>query len=172
MDEVIPEAFLQNLSSFDQRQLEERFRSSTSTLPLLKVIQLPTEIRKSFEQLLIDQDNEKVLYEVADKIAEWLVDSSQEFQRVLTLYFSSMSSRAKRILVAALSDAEITINSRALFDSIGLFLESDDKRLAQAAATYLLNSGGILGKNFLKDVLATKVLPHSKLIQGIIKLLN
>ena len=175
VDEAIREAFLLDLNTAYLKRLEDAFGNSTSTLPPLRFIQIhdfPYEIKEYFDKLRSAQEDEDLLYEIADAIAEWLMDSPEEYQTALTVYLNNISSTASRILIAALSDAEVKINSKTLLYSISLFLKSKDRHLAQIAATCILTCGGNLGKDILQSMVAAEELPHSKLIQGISRLLS
>ncbi len=158
-----------------QNSLEEFILTSTSTVPVLSFIGLndfPVQIKEYLDELHASEKDEDSLYEVAEAIVEWLTDNSDEYQTSLAVELQNMPSTARRILIAALSDAEAQVNNRNLLDTIGLFLESTDKLLAQSSAACILTCGGVLGKNILQSKLSTKDLPHSQLIQGIMRLFS
>lgn len=143
----------------------------TSDVPTVRNKDFPIEVKINFAKLNTTED-EDILYEIADKIAEWLIDNSDEYQSVLSLYIKNMPSESIRILISAFSDAELTINNQYLLYQIGSFVKSSEKRLAQSAAACLLTSGGNLGRKILGDMLEHENLPHRQLIQGISKLLS
>lgn len=55
--------------------------------------------------------------------------------------------------------------------SVCSFLYSEDKRLAQTAASFLLTCAGDLGRDFVFQELSTKKIPHERLIKGLIVLI-
>lgn len=105
-------------------------------------------------------------------MAEWLIDAPNEYHTIFAGYLQKMPLMSSRILMATLSDAELSTSNESLLYSVSSFLKSTDKRLAQTAAIFLLICGGTLGKELLLQGLSTQKLPHVKLIQGISKLLS
>ncbi|MEH2086961.1 MAG: hypothetical protein V7K61_09540 [Nostoc sp.] len=144
--------------------------STSSAVPLIELNDFPAQIKEYFYELRANDKDEDALYKISEAIVEWLTDNPEEYQTRLAVELYDMSSTAKRILIALLSDAEAQISSKILLNVIGLFLESTDKLLAQSSAVCLLACGGFLGRNILQTTLSTKNLPHSELIQGIIRL--
>lgn len=55
--------------------------------------------------------------------------------------------------------------------SVCQLLYSEDKRLAQTAAIFLLTCVGDLGRDFVFQELSTKKIPHELLIKGLTELL-
>lgn len=147
----------------------------TSTVPVLRFVGLqdfPTQIKEYLHALYASEQDEDALYEIAEAIVEWLTDNSDEYQTRLAVEFKNMPLVASRILIVSLRNAETHINSENLLYAISSFLESTDKLLAQSSAACLLTCGGHLGKNIVETALLENNLPHSRLIQGIIRLLN
>lgn len=147
----------------------------TSTLPSVQFLSpdsIPDEIKKCLDRLYHTQESESALYEVSNSVAEWLIDAPNEYQTFFTRYIQTIPLMSRRILIAALSDAEFSTNNESLLSSVSLFLKSTDKRLAQTAATFLLTCGGTLGKEILGVVLSKEEVPHSQLVKGISELLS
>lgn len=158
-----------------QNSLDEVIQTSTSTVSVLRFVgvhDFPAQIKEYLDDLYASGQDEDALYEIAEAIVEWLTDNSDEYQTSLAVELQNMPSIARRILIAALSDAEAQVNSKNLLDTIGLFLESTDKLLAQSSAACLLTCGGFLGKNILQSKLSNNDLPHYQLIQGIMRLFS
>jgi hypothetical protein len=147
--------------------------SGTSTFSsyYLSLDSFPLEIKGYFARIYSNQESEIVLYEIAGLIAEWLMDNPNGYQTIFAAYLQSIPFSSSRILLAALSDAEFSTSNEYLLHFVSSFIKSDDKRLAQTAATFLLTCGGDFGKILLSQLL-TQELPHRQLIQGINKLLG
>ena len=158
-----------------QNSLDELILTSTSTIPVLRFVGLndfPTQIKEYLDDLQASEQDEGTLYEIAEAIVEWLTDNSDEYQTRLAVEFKNMPPVASRILIVSLRNAETQINNKNLLYAIGYFLESTDKILAQSSAACLLTCGGLSGKNIVQSTLLEHNVPHSRLIQGIMKLLN
>jgi hypothetical protein len=145
--------------------------TSTFSSHYLSIDSFPNDIKEYLDRISINQESESVLYEIADLIAEWLIDAPNGYQIIFTAYLQSIPFSSSRILLSALSDADFSTSNEYLIHFVSSFIKSDDKRLAQTAATFLLTCGGDLGKIFLSQLL-TQELPHLQLIQGINKLLG
>ncbi len=153
--------------------LEEYFQNSiigTSTHPSVQF--LPPQIKEYLSKLSHAQESESNLYEIADLVAEWLMDAPNEYQTFFASYIQGIPPTSARIIIAALNNAEFSNTNESLLASVSFFLKSSDKRLAQTAAAFLLTCGDALGKDFLFQILSTQELPHSQLIRGIIELLS
>ncbi len=158
-----------------QNFLDEAILTSTSTVPVLRFVGLhdfPVQIREYLDDLYASEKDEYALDEIAEAIVEWLTENPEEYQTRLAVEFQNMPATASRILIVSLRNAEAQINNKNLLYAIGYFLESTDKVLAQSSAACLLTCGGILGKNIVQSTLLKHNLPHYRLIQGIMKLLN
>lgn len=171
------QALSANLDAPVKNTLDELILTSTftSTVPVLRFVGIqdfPTQIKDYLDDLYVSEKDENSLYEIAEVIVEWLTDNLSEYQMRLAMEFKNMPPVASRILIVSLRNAETQINSESLLYSIGSFLESTDKLLAQSSAACLLTCGGFLGKNIVQSAVLKNNLPHSRLIQGIIKLLN
>ncbi|MEH1811529.1 MAG: hypothetical protein V7L09_03520 [Nostoc sp.] len=168
------------LNLFEQKAIsvqnwEKTLLSPTSAVPRMRVIELndfPDEIKGYLDELLANKKDKDTLYEIAEKIVEWLSDSSEKYQAKLAIELDKMPSTASRILIVSLRNAEFQINNKNLLDAIGRFLKSEDKLLAQSSAACLLACGGSLGENIVQTALSSQDLPHSRLIQGIMGLLS
>lgn len=145
--------------------------TSTFSSRYLHLDSFPNDIEEYLNRISINQESESILYEIADLIAEWLIEAPNEYQIIFTAYLRSIPFSSGRILLAALSDADFSTSNEYLLHFVSSFIKSDDKRLAQTAATFLLTCGGKLGRIFLSQLLAQE-LPHLQLIQGINKLLG
>lgn len=145
--------------------------TSTFSSHYLSLDSFPNDIKEYLDRISINQESESALYEIADLIAEWLIDAPNGYQIIFTAYLQSIPFSSSRILLAALSDADFSTSNEYLINFVSSFIKSNDKRLAQTAATFLLTCGGNLGKIFLSQLL-TQELPHLQLIQGINKLLG
>lgn len=156
------------VASFQYLQDSGTATFSSLSLPMES---FPTEMKEYFERISINQESEIILYKTADLIAEWLIDATNGYQTTFAVYLHSIPLANSQILLAALSDAEFSTSNEYLLNCVSSFIKSDDKRLAQTAATFLLTCGGNLGKIFLSQLL-TQELPHLQLIQGINKLLG
>jgi len=77
-------------------------------------------------------------------------------------------NRFLRIYFGALSDLEVELSDFSTLECIRQYLFSDDKRLAQAAASCLISCFKN-GKEMVRITLELD-LPHKKLIEGILKL--
>lgn len=145
--------------------------TSTFSSRYLHLDSFPNDIEEYLNRISINQESESILYEIADLIAEWLIEAPNEYQIIFTAYLRSIPFSSGRILLAALSDAGFSTSNEYLLNCVSSFIKSEDKRLAQTAATFLLTCGGNLGKILLSQLL-TQELPHLQLIQGINKLLG
>jgi hypothetical protein len=133
---------------------------------------LPEKLRDQLETLN-QKEREDTLYDVADEIARWLRDASRAEQSVFSSYVSRLTPTAARILISAIADSEVQLSSERLLYTIGGFLGSEDKRLAQSAAICLLQCGSAVGGTILRDRLNRPAsLPHVQLILGAINLLT
>lgn len=142
---------------------------STSLFP--QEAELPQKVREQMLDLR-QEKSEDTLYEIADAVAEWVVDASGAEQTAFAVDLRELPSRGARILLSALADAEVRLTSETLLYTIASFLGSEDKRLAQAAAVCLLECGGALGGALLRDRLKDPAtLPHVQLIRGVMDLL-
>jgi hypothetical protein len=130
------------------------------------------ELREYLNQLYIIQGNEDKLYEISDLAANCLLNISNENHILLSIYLNNLPLEARRILISSLNDIRFLTHNVNLLYTISMFLESSDKRLAQISAIFLLSCGGELGKNTLNHIQNTGNLPHAKLIQGIIEILD
>jgi len=138
---------------------------------LYTVRQLPEGVREQL-RILCQQESEEALYNIADTITDWITEASGTEQATLASEFHKLRSRDVRVLLSALADSEVQIQSERLLHTIAGFLGSDDKRLAQTAAICLLQCGGVLGSTLLQFRLANPAsLPHVELILGAINLL-
>ncbi len=158
-----------------QRPGNEVFLNSTVTAPQLSLIGLndfPIHIKEFLNQLRAGLEDEDALYEIAETIVDWLADESDEYQASLAIELQNMSSPARHKIVSVLADTETQINNHHLLETIGSFLLSTDKILAQSSAVCLLTCGGIVGKEVLQNQLRLDNIPHFQLIRGIIKLFN
>lgn len=133
--------------------------------------ELPQKVREHMRDLR-QVENEGTLYEIADTIAEWVADTSEDEQAAFAADLRELPTRGARILLSALADAEVRLTSETLLYTIASFLGSEDKRLAQSVAVCLLQCGGALGRALLRDRLKDPAsLPHVQLIQGVMGLL-
>lgn len=132
----------------------------------------PTEIVEDFGILSSDEDDEDVLYESADSLASWLLDESGAYHTMLAIYLQYMPLLSQHILLASLSDAEFSTSDEHMMFVAESFLMSDEKRLAQGAAIFLIKCCGPEGTEVLQNELSVQELPHAGLIQGAIKLLS
>ena len=138
---------------------------------LYTVRQLPEGVREQLRNLC-QQESEEALYNIADTITDWITEASGTEQATLAAEFRELRSRDVRVLLSALADSEVQLQSERLLHTIAGFLGSDDKRLAQTAAICLLQCGGVLGSTLLQFRLANPAsLPHVELILGAINLL-
>lgn len=138
---------------------------------LYTVRQVPEGVREQLRSLL-QHESEGELYEIADSIANWVTEASGAEQAALAAELSELRSKDVRVLLSALADSEVQLRSERLLHTIAGFLDSDDKRLAQAAALCLLQCGGGLGGTLIRFRLDNPAsLPHVELILGAINLL-
>ncbi len=149
--------------------------TGTSTLPsvhFLPLNKVSYEIVKYLYKLSRPQESEKILYEISNSVAEWLIDAPSEYLDFLANYIKNLPLANARILLAALSNAEFSTSNKSLLSVASVFIRSTDKWLAQTAATFLLTCGGTLGKDVLSEVLSTEEVPHSQLVKGISEILS
>ena len=119
------------------------------------------------ENIRAKLESEEVLYNAAKELIEYMND---ELQESLAVKLENMPLISKYTVVSALADTETQINNYRLLETIGLFIASTDKILAQASAICLLTCAGIAGKEVLQNRLQSDNIPHLQLIRGIIKL--
>lgn len=157
------------------KNVRQLFDSLTSDFPDVQISplpDLPQEIRNQLTEISQASASEDNLYEMADAVTEWVVNTSDAEQAVLATYLQELSPRGARVLVSALADSEVHLQSEQLLWTITSFLDSEDKRLAQAAAVCLLECGGTLGRCILIERMKeAEFIPHAQLIQGIQELL-
>jgi|GEM_PF-5168034 len=148
-------------------------QNQTSSFPNQQVVQLSDEVQEHFRNLHKKLDDEKSLYENAQAIVAWIEETEQEYecQTIIAALLESLPVLSSHILLATLNNAEILIVNFDLLNVVSYLLGSENKRVAQSAATYLLVCGGELGERLFQAKLDSGTLPHSPLIQGISKLL-
>lgn len=155
--------------------ITQAFASLTSDVPNVQISSLPDlpqGIRNQLTELSPASASEDDLYEIADAVADWVANASDAEQAVFAIYLQELSPRGARVLLSALADSEVHIRSEQLLWTIASFLDSEDKRLAQAAAVCLLDCGDALGSRILRErITRAESIPHAQLIQGIIDLL-
>jgi hypothetical protein len=167
---LIAEPF--NISIF---RAEEQFSSQTSTLPTVRIRVLPefSQEVKHYLDCLQKPASDDDLYTIADKIAEWLSEASDDHQTALAAYLPELPTVSARTLLSAFGDAEVTLTSAALLGAIARFVYSEDGRLSQAAAACLLICGGETGKLLMREILQSPSgIPHARLVQGIVDLVG
>jgi hypothetical protein len=151
------------------------FASLTSDIPNVQIFSLPDlpqRIRNQLTELSQASASEDDLYEIADAVAEWLANASDSEQAVLATYLQELPARSARILLSAFADGEVHLKGEQLLWTIASFLDSEDERLAQAAAVCLLECGSALGgRALLERMIEAESIPHAQLIQGIIEML-
>ncbi|PZO42138.1 MAG: hypothetical protein DCF19_07805 [Pseudanabaena frigida] len=123
-----------------------------------------------FNRLAIAQ-NDNVLYEIANSVTDWLIDSSSNDQTVFATYFKNTSLEVSRILMTVMSDEGFLTSNENLLNYVSLLVQSDDRWIAQTAAIFLITCGGDIGESYLLKILSQGVI-HSQLIQGISKILG
>jgi hypothetical protein len=171
-EKALKDAFIPDFSDTIVR-FEQSFDNLTSDSSSQIIPDLPQEIRAQLLELQHAPENENDLYETADAVAEWVVDSSEPEQTVLVTYLSNLPPQAAGTLLSAFADAEALLTSETLLRTVAGFLFSKDKRLAQAAAACLLVCGESFGKMLLQERMQTpEDIPHVRLVQGIVDLLN
>lgn len=172
-EQVFLNAFLRALDDPICPIWKQPFDNPTSDFSFLIIPDLPQEVRAHLRELQHAAENENDLYETADAVAEWAVDSSEPEQIVLATYLSNLSPRAACTLFSAFADAEVSLKSETLLHTVADCLFSNDKRLAQASAACLLACGGAFGKMLLQERMQTpEDIPHVRLVQGIVDLLD
>jgi hypothetical protein len=130
------------------------------------------EIKPYLDKLFLVDTSEDTLYEIADSVAEWFVDIPYEYHVFIVSYLHNLPLLPKRILLAALSDAEFLTENEELIRFAGFFLKNSDKRLAQTTANFLLTCCGNSGETLLKQILENENIPHSRLVKGIVELIG
>jgi hypothetical protein len=130
------------------------------------------EIKSYLDKLFLVDKSEDTLYKIADSIAEWFVDIPDEYHVLIVSYLNNLPLLPKRILLAALSDAEFLTENEELIYFAGSFLKSSDKRLAQTTANFLLTCCKESGKTLLKKTLDNEEIPHSRFVKGIVELIG
>lgn len=166
------DVFVSALGGTYGRSIERLFDEPTSDLPVVRVSSLPQEVRTRLTDLRQASASEEDLYEKADEVAEWATTASEAEQTAFAICLQELPPIGACILLSALADAEAKLTSEPLLWAIAGFLDSDDKRLAQATTACLLECGGAFGRALLQDRMKDSVhLPHVRLIQGIMDLL-
>jgi hypothetical protein len=130
------------------------------------------EIKPCLDKLFLVENSENTLYKIADSAAKWFIDVPDAYHVFIVSYLHDLPLLPKRILLAALSDAEFLTKNKELIRFTGSFLSSSDKRLAQTTANFLLTCCENLGKTLLQEILDNETIPHSKLVKGIVELIG
>lgn len=150
--------------------------NQTTTRPSTRIVlfpALPQEVREQLDILCASSRDSDSLYETADALTEWLRESSTDYQATLASYLAQLSPSGARTLLSAFADAEIALTSVILLQAVAAFMHTEERRLAQVAATCLLICGGKVGKALVDEKLQTPPpVPHAELIQGIVNLLS
>jgi hypothetical protein len=164
------------LSDLVTSRLKSAYDRGTSDKPDLieSSIPLPVTIQTQLKRLANESSSSLEAENAALAIADWLSETSSTEQQALgsVLHSLSLSPDQQTILMAAYVDTEVQINDPHLVDEFVSFLFSDNKMLAQAAASCLINCCGQEGKMRIERALQKGNLPHGKLIQGIFSLLS
>lgn len=159
-----------------QTRLIENLIRKTSTISISRIIDIPEfpeEIDEVFKKLELDTDNEDLLYDIAEEVTEWLIDNLEDYQVALIIRLRSLPEMSIRILISSFCDAEMIIDNQSFLDYLAYLLKSNDKELAQSAASCLLTCGKEKGRKILQYYLENvKELPHLKLIKGISNILT
>lgn len=106
-----------------------------------------------------------------ESLVEWLENTIDEHHVYLASFIKGISVEDVRELLSALSNAEFKTDNETLMISVCSFLYSEDKRLAQTAAAFLLTCAGDLGRDFVFQELSTKKIPHAHLVKGLTELI-
>lgn len=176
-DEVLRKIFSQLRSKAQFYRLEDIPTSSISFPSSGRFLEysFPSEVSSHIDTLWHGEGEERVLYESADQLSEWLTHDSNElvnYHFFLSDYLQKILAVSSRILLASLSDAEFSTNNKMLLDTVCLFIKSEDIELAQAAVNFLITCGGSFGEALLQEATLTQDLPHSRLVQGMQDLLT
>jgi hypothetical protein len=134
-------------------------------------------IADKLNKLALGQDSEYELSEISDMVAGWLVniidESNDEYQTFFASYIQNIPQKSAQTLIGAFSDNGLVNVKEDLLVSVGTFLTSTDKGLAQTAAIFLLTCGDrSRGRHLLSKIMSTQELPHLLFIKGIIRMLS
>lgn len=106
-----------------------------------------------------------------ESLVEWLENTIDEYHVYFANFIKGIPLEDVRNLLAALSDVEFKTDNETLMISVCSFMYSEDKHLAQTAASFLLWCGGDLGRDFVFQELSTKKIPHERLVKGLTELI-
>jgi hypothetical protein len=173
-EEEFRDVFISGLSHAWEN-ITQAFASLTSDVPHVQIASLPDlpqGIHNRLTELSQASASEDDLYAIAEAVTEWIANAADSEQAVLATYLQELPARSARILLSSFADGGVHFTSEQLLWTVAGFLDSEDERLAQAAAVWLLECGNALGRRILLGRMTeAESIPHAQLIQGIMELL-